>query len=129
MENIAIVGVAQTKYERRKKDQIYYDLVYEVTKKALEDAGFTLDDIDNVITVSNDFFDGRTISSMAVGEATGAMDAMLNKIAEFYSDEVDTAVDGLTALMEPAIMVILGGLVGGLIIAMYLPIFSMAGNI
>ena len=80
MENIAIVGVAQTKYERRKKDQIYYDLVYEVTKKALEDAGFTLDDIDNVITVSNDFFDGRTISSMAVGEATGAHDKNISTV-------------------------------------------------
>ncbi len=74
-------------------------------------------------------FPSMVVQMIAVGEATGAMDAMLNKIAEFYSDEVDTAVDGLTALMEPAIMVVLGGLVGGLIIAMYLPIFSMAGNI
>jgi len=74
-------------------------------------------------------FPSMVVQMIAVGEATGAMDAMLNKIAEFYNDEVDTAVDGLTALMEPAIMVVLGGLVGGLIIAMYLPIFSMAGNI
>jgi type IV pilus assembly protein PilC len=74
-------------------------------------------------------FPSMVIQMIAVGEATGAMDAMLNKIAEFYGDEVDTAVDGLTALMEPAIMVVLGGLVGGLIIAMYLPIFSMAGNV
>jgi type IV pilus assembly protein PilC len=74
-------------------------------------------------------FPSMVVQMIAVGEATGAMDAMLTKIAEFYSDEVDTAVDGLTALMEPAIMVVLGGLVGGLIIAMYLPIFSMAGNI
>ena len=74
-------------------------------------------------------FPSMVIQMISVGEATGAMDAMLTKIAEFYSDEVDTAVDGLTALMEPAIMVVLGGLVGGLIIAMYLPIFSMAGNI
>lgn len=74
-------------------------------------------------------FPSMVVQMIAVGEATGAMDAMLTKIAEFYTDEVDTAVDGLTALMEPAIMVVLGGLVGGLIIAMYLPIFSMAGNI
>ncbi|MBE9535872.1 MAG: type II secretion system F family protein, partial [Proteobacteria bacterium] len=74
-------------------------------------------------------FPSMVVQMIAVGEATGAMDAMLTKIAEFYSDEVDTAVDGLTALMEPAIMVVLGGLVGGLIIAMYLPIFSMAGNV
>ena len=74
-------------------------------------------------------FPSMVVQMIAVGEATGALDAMLGKIAEFYEEEVDTAVDGLTALMEPAIMVILGGLVGGLIIAMYLPIFSMASNI
>jgi acetyl-CoA acetyltransferase len=74
MDNIAIVGVAQTKYERRKKDKTYYDLVFEMTKGVLEDSGLTLEDIDNVITVSNDFLDGRTISSMAVGEAAGAWD-------------------------------------------------------
>ncbi|MEW6529968.1 MAG: thiolase family protein [Thermodesulfobacteriota bacterium] len=72
MEKIAIVGVAQTTYERRKKDKTYHDLVYEVTVAALQDSGLTLADIDNVITVSNDFLDGRTISSMAVGEAAGA---------------------------------------------------------
>ncbi|MDH3974094.1 MAG: type II secretion system F family protein [Deltaproteobacteria bacterium] len=74
-------------------------------------------------------FPSMVVQMIAVGEATGALDAMLGKIAEFYEDEVDTAVDGLTALMEPAIMVVLGGLVGGLIIAMYLPIFSMAANV
>lgn len=74
-------------------------------------------------------FPPMVVQMIAVGEATGALDAMLAKIAEFYEQEVDTAVDGLTALMEPAIMVVLGGLVGGLIVAMYLPIFSMAGNV
>jgi len=80
MEEIAIVGVAQTKYERRKKDKTYYDLVYEVTVEALNDAGLGLEDIDNVITVSNDFFDGRTISSMAVGEAAGAHDKNISTV-------------------------------------------------
>ena len=80
MEKIAIVGTAQTKYERRKKDQTYYDMVYEVTTAALNDAGLTLADIDNVITVSNDFFDGRTISSMAVGEAAGAHDKNISTV-------------------------------------------------
>lgn len=80
MDRIAIVGVAQTKYERRKKDETFYDLVYEVTKEALKDSGFTLDDIDNVITVSNDFLDGRTISSMAVGEAAGAWDKNISTV-------------------------------------------------
>ncbi len=74
-------------------------------------------------------FPPMVVQMIAVGEATGALDAMLAKIASFYEEEVDAAVDGLTSLMEPAIMVILGGLVGGLIIAMYLPIFSMAGNV
>jgi type IV pilus assembly protein PilC len=64
-----------------------------------------------------------------VGEQTGALDTMLGKIADFYDDEVDTAVKGLTSLMEPAMMVILGGLIGGMVIAMYLPIFEMAGSL
>ncbi len=80
MDNIAIVGVAQTKYERRKKDKTYYDLVFEMTKGVLEDAGLALEDIDNVITVSNDFLDGRTISSMAVGEAAGAFDKNISTV-------------------------------------------------
>jgi acetyl-CoA C-acetyltransferase len=80
MDNIAIVGVAQTKYERKKKDKTYYDLVYEMTREAMDDAGMTLDDIDNVITVSNDFLDGRTISSMAVGDAAGAHDKNVSTV-------------------------------------------------
>lgn len=64
-----------------------------------------------------------------VGEQTGALDTMLGKIADFYDDEVDAAVKGLTSLMEPAMMVFLGGIIGGLVVSMYLPIFEMAGNI
>lgn len=64
-----------------------------------------------------------------VGEQTGALDNMLGKIADFYDEEVDSAVKGLTSLMEPAMMVILGGLIGGMVVAMYLPIFEMAGSI
>jgi type IV pilus assembly protein PilC len=64
-----------------------------------------------------------------VGEATGALDTMLNKIADFYEDEVDVAVAGLTSLIEPIMMVFIGGSVGTMIIAMYLPIFTMAGNV
>jgi type IV pilus assembly protein PilC len=62
---------------------------------------------------------------ISVGEQTGALDAMLAKIAEFYDDEVDTAVAGLTALLEPLMIVILGILIGGMVIAMYLPIFRL----
>jgi type IV pilus assembly protein PilC len=62
---------------------------------------------------------------IAVGETTGALDAMLQKIADFYEDEVDNAVANLTALMEPMVILFLGGLIGGLVIAMYLPIFKL----
>ena len=71
-------------------------------------------------------FPSMVVQMIAVGEATGALDAMLSKIADFYDDEVDAAVDAMTALLEPFMMVFLGGVVGGMIIAMYLPIFKMA---
>jgi type IV pilus assembly protein PilC len=74
-------------------------------------------------------FPAMVVQMIAVGESTGAMDAMLQKIADFYEDEVDSAVSALTSLLEPLMMVFLGVLLGGLIIAMYLPIFEMAGNI
>jgi type IV pilus assembly protein PilC len=66
---------------------------------------------------------------IAVGEATGALDTMLAKIADFYEEEVDVAVAALTSMLEPLLMVVVGGLVGGMVIAMYLPIFSLAGTI
>lgn len=63
---------------------------------------------------------------ISIGEQTGTLEEMLSKIAEFYAEEVDTAVEGMTALMEPAIMAFLGVVIGGLVIAMYLPIFKIA---
>jgi type IV pilus assembly protein PilC len=74
-------------------------------------------------------FPGMVVQMIAVGEQTGAMDSMLGKIADFYDDEVDTAVAALTALMEPAMMVFLGGTIGAILMAMYLPIFKIAENI
>ncbi|GLI36616.1 type II secretion system F family protein [Geobacter hydrogenophilus] len=74
-------------------------------------------------------FPPMVVQMISVGEATGAMDAMLSKIADFYDDEVDDAVSALTALMEPMLMVFLGTVVGGLVIAMYLPIFKLAGAV
>ncbi len=74
-------------------------------------------------------FPGMVVRMIAVGEATGALDAMLAKISEFYDDEVDTAVHSITQLMEPIMIVFLGGTCGGMVIAMYLPVFSMAGAI
>jgi type IV pilus assembly protein PilC len=76
--------------------------------------------------METDIFPPMVVQMIAVGEATGALDTMLAKIADFYDDEVDAAVDAMTALLEPFMMVFLGGVVGGMIIAMYLPIFKMA---
>lgn len=66
---------------------------------------------------------------IAVGEQSGSIDTMLNKIADFYDDEVDDAVGNLTAMMEPLLMLFLGTTVGGLVVAMYLPIFKLAGAV
>jgi type IV pilus assembly protein PilC len=71
-------------------------------------------------------FPGMVVQMVAVGEQTGAMDSMLNKIADFYDDEVDAAVSALTAMMEPLMMVVLGGSIGSILVAMYLPIFKIA---
>ena len=62
---------------------------------------------------------------VAIGEESGALDSMLSKVADFFEAEVDDAVEALSSLMEPIIMVVLGVLIGGLVIAMYLPIFKM----
>jgi type IV pilus assembly protein PilC len=74
-------------------------------------------------------FPPMVVQMIGVGEATGAMDQMLSKIADFYDDEVDVAVGALTSMLEPVMMVVLGGIVGYFMIAMYLPIFTMASTI
>lgn len=97
-----------------------------------------------VYVVRSDIAEGRTMADplsesgvfpamvcqmIAVGESTGALDAMLEKIAIFYDEEVDQAVENLTALIEPFMLVFLGVTIGGLVVAMYLPVFKMAGAI
>ena len=74
-------------------------------------------------------FPPMVVQMIEVGENAGALDAMLNKIADFYDQEVDTAVAALTKLMEPMLMVFLGTVIGGMVVAMYLPIFKIAGAI
>ena len=74
-------------------------------------------------------FPSMVCQMVAVGESTGALDAMLSKIADYYDDEVDAAVDSLTAMIEPFMMVFLGVTIGGLVVSMYLPIFKMAGMV
>ena len=75
----------------------------------------------------SEVFPSMVVQMISVGEATGALDTMLGKIADFYDDEVDAAVEALTAMLEPFMMVFLGGTIGALVISMYLPIFQMAG--
>ena len=74
-------------------------------------------------------FPPMVVQMIEVGENAGALDAMLNKIADFYDQEVDTAVAALTKLMEPMLMVFLGVIIGGMVVAMYLPIFKIAGAV
>ena len=74
-------------------------------------------------------FPAMVVQMVSVGETTGALDQMLNKIADFYDEEVEAAVDALTSMIEPFMIVFLGGTVGSIIIAMYLPIFAMAGAV
>jgi type IV pilus assembly protein PilC len=74
-------------------------------------------------------FPAMVCQMIGVGESTGALDAMLEKIADFYDEEVDQAVENMTALIEPFMLVFLGVTIGGLVVAMYLPIFKMAGAI
>ena len=79
--------------------------------------------------VASKVFPPMVCQMIAVGEATGALDAMLQKIADFYEDEVDNVVNNLTALMEPMVIAFLGVIIGGLVIAMYLPIFKLGSVI
>lgn len=74
-------------------------------------------------------FPPMVVQMIGVGEQTGALDTMLNKIADFYEDEVDVAVASLTSLLEPLMMVFIGGIVGVILIAMYMPIFEIAGKV
>src|SRR4051812_31147768 len=79
--------------------------------------------------IESKIFPSMVVQMIAVGEQTGALDQMLNKIADFYEEEVDVAVASLTSLLEPIMMVGIGGMVGVVLIAMYLPIFDLAGKI
>jgi len=74
-------------------------------------------------------FPPMVVQMIAVGESTGALDSMLSKIADFYDEEVDAAVEALTSMLEPLLILFLGGTIGTLVIAMYLPIFTLASAI
>jgi len=80
----------------------------------------------NVAMKQVNLFPHMVVQMTAIGEEAGALDNMLLKVAEFYEEEVSNAVDALSSLIEPMVMVIIGGLVGSIVIAMYLPIFKLA---
>ena len=77
----------------------------------------------------SEVFPNMVVQMIGVGEQTGALDSMLNKIAEFYEDEVDIAVAGLVKLLEPVMIFILGVVIGGIVVAMYLPMFTLINKI
>jgi type IV pilus assembly protein PilC len=87
------------------------------------ESGKTLGQVMNKMTV----FPKMSVQMIMVGESTGNLESMLDRVAEFYENEVETLVNGLTKLIEPLILVVLGGAVGGILIAMYLPVFKLAG--
>jgi type IV pilus assembly protein PilC len=96
---------------------------YEATKKIQQEvsAGVSL----TVAMTNTNVFPNMVIQMVSIGEESGSLDGMLSKVADFFEQEVDDAVDALSSLMEPMIMVVLGVLIGGMVIAMYLPIFKM----
>jgi type IV pilus assembly protein PilC len=98
---------------------VYYEATKRVQSEVSTGTGLT------VAMTNAQVFPSMVLQMVAIGEESGALDAMLSKVADFFEQEVDEAVDSLSSLMEPAIMVILGGLIGGIVVAMYLPIFKM----
>lgn len=97
MEKVAIIGIGMTKQERKKESETFADMVFEAVNKALEDAGMTIKDIDNIVIGCNDFWDGRTISSMAVGDASGAWDKNVSCVE---GDGTFVAFYGMTRVLS-----------------------------
>jgi type IV pilus assembly protein PilC len=98
--------------------------VYETATKQIKQEVST----GNALTIAmqnTGLFSNMVLQMVSIGEETGALDQMLGKTADFFEAEVDDAVDALSSLMEPMIMVVLGTLIGGIVISMYLPIFKM----
>lgn len=100
-------------------NRVYYEATKKIQSEISTGASLT------VAMQNTEVFPNMVLQMVAIGEESGALDSMLGKVADFYEGEVDDAVEGLSSLMEPIIMVVLGTLIGGLVIAMYLPIFKM----
>ena len=100
-------------------NQIYADATKRIQNEVSTGTSLT------VSMQNSDVFPSMVLQMVAIGEESGALDSMLGKVADFYEEEVDNAVEALSSLMEPIIMVVLGTLIGGIVVAMYLPIFKM----
>ena len=104
-------------------NQVYEDAVYRIRDDVA--VGYQV----NMAMKQVNLFPHMVIQMVAIGEEAGALDAMLFKVAEFYEQEVNNAVDALSSLLEPLIMMVLGGIVGAMVVGMYLPIFKLAAAI
>lgn len=100
-------------------NRVYYDATKVIQSEISTGTSLT------VAMQNSEVFPNMVLQMVAIGEESGALDSMLSKVADFYEGEVDDAVDALSSLMEPIIMVVLGTLIGGMVVAMYLPIFKM----
>jgi type IV pilus assembly protein PilC len=100
-------------------NRVYYEATKRIQSEIATGTSLT------VAMLNAQVFPNMVIQMVSIGEESGALDSMLSKVADFYEGEVDDAVEGISSLMEPFIMVILGTLIGGMVIAMYLPIFKM----
>jgi type IV pilus assembly protein PilC len=100
------------------------NIVYEIGVLEIRDEVATGQRLQRAMS-NTSLFPNIVIQMIAVGEESGSLDEMSSKVADFYEEDVDNAVDNMSSLLEPLIMAILGVLVGGLVIAMYLPIFKM----
>jgi type IV pilus assembly protein PilC len=100
-------------------NKVYYDATKKIQSEISTGTSLT------VAMQNSEVFPNMVLQMVAIGEESGALDSMLSKVADFYEAEVDDAVEALSSLMEPIIMVVLGTLIGGLVVAMYLPIFKM----
>ncbi len=98
---------------------VYYDATKQIQREVT--SGSSL----NSAMINSNVFPSMVLQMVAIGEESGSIDSMLSKVADFYEAEVDDAVEALSSLMEPVIMVVLGTLIGGMVVAMYLPIFKM----
>jgi type IV pilus assembly protein PilC len=100
-------------------NRVYYNATKKIQNEVSTGSSLT------VAMQNSNVFPSMVLQMTAIGEESGSLDSMLSKVADFFEAEVDDAVEALSSLMEPMIMVVLGGLIGGLVIAMYLPIFKM----